>query len=94
MGLVDSAKMRVHFQKILLKVFKECFIAIKYMNFIDQNESYICLYIVLFFLEKKENSGVSSLWHCISAHIGPEMATKEDVTVSESFTLWPGEQVD
>lgn len=61
MGLVGSAKMRVHFQKILLKVFKECFIAMKYMNFIDQKESYICLHIVLFFQEKKENSGINSL---------------------------------
>lgn len=61
MGFVDSAKMRVHFQKILLKFFKECFIVMKYMNFIDQKESYICLHIVLFFQEKEENSGVSSL---------------------------------
>ena len=61
MGLVGSAKMRVHFQKILLKVFKECFIAMKYMYFIDQKESYICLPVVLFFQEKKESSGVNSL---------------------------------
>lgn len=40
--------MIVYFKKILLNIFNECFMMIKYMHFIDQREHHSCLHGALF----------------------------------------------